>query len=343
MDAPPVQYVTTCDGLSIAYCVSGSGTPVIFLPGSFQHGQLGWQYPGLQGWLQALSQRFQLIQIDPRGFGMSARNLGVTLSREDYLTDIETVVASLSLGRFLIVAASTGVELAAEYALRHPDQVIALVLGTSMVSAWPTALFDTLPEQNWEAFLHSIVPRDRDLDERRRIVELHKQDKDQQNYLRRSHLLWSDTDTFAVYMQGVLSRLQTRTLVLHTRDYALMGVEESMKKAQYTRGRLVVIDGTDVWGDASQGIRAIEAFLAELPLEELMSSSPLPRLNGNGLSGRELEVLRLIASGRSNPQIADELVISLNTVQRHVSNILAKTGASNRTEAAVYARDKGLA
>jgi DNA-binding CsgD family transcriptional regulator len=60
------------------------------------------------------------------------------------------------------------------------------------------------------------------------------------------------------------------------------------------------------------------------------------------LSQRELEVLRLIAAGRSNPQIAEELVISLNTVQRHVSNILAKTGAANRTEAALYARDKGL-
>ncbi|HEY4685682.1 MAG TPA: response regulator transcription factor, partial [Dehalococcoidia bacterium] len=60
------------------------------------------------------------------------------------------------------------------------------------------------------------------------------------------------------------------------------------------------------------------------------------------LSPREVEVLRLVAAGRSNPQIAGELVISINTVQRHVSNILAKTGLANRTEAAVYARDKGL-
>ncbi len=52
-----------------------------------------------------------------------------------------------------------------------------------------------------------------------------------------------------------------------------------------------------------------------------------------GLSEREAEVLRLIASGKSNQQIADELVISVNTVIRHVSNIFAKTGAANRTEA----------
>ena len=54
-------------------------------------------------------------------------------------------------------------------------------------------------------------------------------------------------------------------------------------------------------------------------------------------------MLRLIAAGRSNQQIADEFVISLNTVQRHVSNILTKTGLTNRVEAAVYAHEHGLA
>jgi DNA-binding CsgD family transcriptional regulator len=57
----------------------------------------------------------------------------------------------------------------------------------------------------------------------------------------------------------------------------------------------------------------------------------------DGLSGREVEVLRLIAAGRSNQSIADELLISLNTVARHVAHILNKTNAANRTEAAAYA------
>jgi LuxR family maltose regulon positive regulatory protein len=60
---------------------------------------------------------------------------------------------------------------------------------------------------------------------------------------------------------------------------------------------------------------------------------------GASLSQREIEVLRLVAAGKSNPQIAQARVISLNTVQRHVSNILTKTGAANRTELAGYARD----
>jgi DNA-binding NarL/FixJ family response regulator len=52
--------------------------------------------------------------------------------------------------------------------------------------------------------------------------------------------------------------------------------------------------------------------------------------------------LRLLAAGRSNQQIADELVISLNTVRRHVSNIFDKTGVANRAEAATYAARNGL-
>jgi DNA-binding CsgD family transcriptional regulator/tetratricopeptide (TPR) repeat protein len=57
----------------------------------------------------------------------------------------------------------------------------------------------------------------------------------------------------------------------------------------------------------------------------------------NGLSQREVEVLRLMALGKSNRDISDELVISLRTVEHHVTSILNKTGAANRTEAAAYA------
>jgi DNA-binding NarL/FixJ family response regulator len=61
------------------------------------------------------------------------------------------------------------------------------------------------------------------------------------------------------------------------------------------------------------------------------------------LSPRQREVLRLIAAGKTNRGIAEERVISINTVQRHVSNIFAKTGLANRTEAAAYATRNGLA
>jgi DNA-binding NarL/FixJ family response regulator len=89
-------------------------------------------------------------------------------------------------------------------------------------------------------------------------------------------------------------------------------------------------------------MRAIESFLATLPSAAVAEAEPGRQIVAN-LSSRELEVLRLIYAGKSNPQIAEELVISPSTVAKHVSNILAETGAANRTEAAVYARDHGLA
>ena len=60
------------------------------------------------------------------------------------------------------------------------------------------------------------------------------------------------------------------------------------------------------------------------------------------LSVRELQVLRLLAIGRTNREIAGELFISPHTIKRHVAHILEKLGAGNRTEAAARGRDLGL-
>jgi NarL family two-component system response regulator LiaR len=61
-----------------------------------------------------------------------------------------------------------------------------------------------------------------------------------------------------------------------------------------------------------------------------------------GLTEREKEVLLLIAEGRSNKEIADELHISIKTVKTHVSNLLMKCELEDRTQLAVYAHRKGL-
>jgi LuxR family maltose regulon positive regulatory protein len=60
------------------------------------------------------------------------------------------------------------------------------------------------------------------------------------------------------------------------------------------------------------------------------------------LTARELEVLSLLAAGTPNPRIAEELVVSLDTVKKHVSHLLDKLGATNRTEAVTRARQFGL-
>ncbi|MEK3733566.1 MULTISPECIES: response regulator [Paenibacillus] len=61
------------------------------------------------------------------------------------------------------------------------------------------------------------------------------------------------------------------------------------------------------------------------------------------LTEREMEVLRLLAQGKSNQDIADELVIGIKTVKFHVTNILGKLGVEDRTQAAIYAYKNGLA
>jgi LuxR family maltose regulon positive regulatory protein len=60
------------------------------------------------------------------------------------------------------------------------------------------------------------------------------------------------------------------------------------------------------------------------------------------LTSRELEVLQMLAAGKSNQAIAGELVITLDTVKKHVSHVLGKLGAANRTEAVTRARELGL-
>jgi LuxR family maltose regulon positive regulatory protein len=89
--------------------------------------------------------------------------------------------------------------------------------------------------------------------------------------------------------------------------------------------------------------RLLEAFeqagLAALPHSR--RGAALPGLVA-ALSARELEVLGLLAAGKSNPAIAEELVVSLDTVKRHVTHILEKLGAANRTQAVTRSRELGL-
>ena len=87
---------------------------------------------------------------------------------------------------------------------------------------------------------------------------------------------------------------------------------------------------------------AFEHLRARPDLERVLAHlAPVPR-SSHGLTARELEVLRLVASGRSNKQIAAELVISEHTVARHVQNIFAKLDVSSRTAAASFAFEHQL-
>ncbi len=72
-----------------------------------------------------------------------------------------------------------------------------------------------------------------------------------------------------------------------------------------------------------------------------MSDAGTPSPRPADLTGREIEVLRLIAKGATNREIAEQLVISEGTVKNHISNILSRLGLRDRTQAAIYARENG--
>lgn len=74
----------------------------------------------------------------------------------------------------------------------------------------------------------------------------------------------------------------------------------------------------------------------------MLRSSPRCRQLGN-LTEREAEVLRLLAQGQSNPQIAEALVISRKTVEHHLEHIYNKIGVTCRTSVVVYAVQQGIA
>jgi DNA-binding NarL/FixJ family response regulator len=89
--------------------------------------------------------------------------------------------------------------------------------------------------------------------------------------------------------------------------------------------------------------RQVEEWMSPVPEAPTTQERGTPPATANRkLSPREVEVLRLIAHGRTNEQIARELLLSTSTVKNHVGQILSKLGASDRTQATIMAIEMGL-
>jgi DNA-binding CsgD family transcriptional regulator len=126
-------------------------------------------------------------------------------------------------------------------------------------------------------------------------------------------------------------------------QWAALGCPYEAARTQVLIGRACAALGdTDSSTKHLESARRVFEELGTMPALEEITRLSAPKRTPDGLTPREVEVLRLVAAGRSNTQIAATLVLSERTVARHLSNIFAKIDVPSRTAAAAYAYEHGL-
>jgi len=288
----------------------------------------------------SLASKYKLLRYDGRGSGLSDREV-TDYTLEAQILDLEAVVARLRLDRFALFAFGHLGPAYISYAVRNPDRVSHLILWCSYArssdysesprvqAAW------SLIEKDWEMFSNL---------EGYRGTEWAggKEAQWYTYYLTNSlspHGYRAATDGLrSIDVTDLLPRLQVPTMVMHRMESHVLTAEMAKElAAQIPNAELAMMEGpwrSPFQGDAEAVLKRIHQFLG---------STPAPGYYPDGLRPREVEVLRLVAAGRSNREIANELVLSERTVARHVTNIYGKTGAGGRAEATAYAFKHGLA
>ncbi|HLT18146.1 MAG TPA: response regulator transcription factor, partial [Thermomicrobiales bacterium] len=152
---------------------------------------------------------------------------------------------------------------------------------------------------------------------------------------RETPLVW--LVTYAAWVQGRALEAAGR------RDDARSWFERAHEHVENTAEHLTSDDLREVYLRDGFCVAAIREAAASYAIgrDAMPAAEPTDRLGG--LTPRELEVLSLVAAGRTNREISDELYISEKTVARHLTNIFNKIGAESRTQAAAWAFRNGLA
>ncbi len=133
-----IRFCTTTDGVRIAYAVTGSGPPLLWVPGWLSHLELDLTFPPFRERCESLAEDFTLIRFDKRGTGLSQRGIA-EFSLEIWVRDLEAVVAALQLDRFALLGYSEGGPISIAYTTRHSERVSHLVLTSTFANA--TGLF----------------------------------------------------------------------------------------------------------------------------------------------------------------------------------------------------------
>ena len=148
----------------------------------------------------------------------------------------------------------------------------------------------------------------------------------------------------------LLPAVSAPALVLFRRNIRQLQLEDARSLARsLPKGRLVLLQGTSpalFSEDADAIVDLLIGFFAGLDVPALAEDDARAHHQPHTaaqLSAREREVLKLLATGSANSEIANSLVLSIRTVERHIANIYSKVGARGRADATAYAFRNGIA
>lgn len=147
-------------------------------------------------------------------------------------------------------------------------------------------------------------------------------------------------------MDGIETTRRIRSITPHTQVVVLTAYTDDARVVAALRAGAIGYVRKDAKPEillaavraAAHGQSFLDPAIAASVLQELLSTFKIRE----DLTGREMEVLRWLAHGRTNREIADELVVGEETVKTHVGNILAKLHLAHRTQAVIHALKQGL-
>jgi DNA-binding CsgD family transcriptional regulator/pimeloyl-ACP methyl ester carboxylesterase len=338
---PRIQFGRTADGVDIAFATAGDGLPLVLAAPPLAHVQGRWEF--FARLYQSLAAHFQLIWYDSRGCGLSDRD-AVDFSMEAMIRDLEAVVRAAGLTRFRMAAFYDAVPVAVNYATVHSEKILALILADGWMKfsdyyeSPAYAAEEALRGGDWIVYTETFARVLGGLEDQEFAGLLAA-------YIRETIApeAWraanSDKGYAAWDVTSELAHISAPTLVLHNLHNRLLPVQVGQRiAASIPNARFQIVE--DAERVQMAGIMA--AFLTS----EIQTSPPRgPGVNTAAvaaLSPREAEVLRLLASGKSSREIGAELVLTVRTVERHITNLYRKIGAHNRAQATAFALEHGL-
>jgi DNA-binding CsgD family transcriptional regulator/pimeloyl-ACP methyl ester carboxylesterase len=342
---PPIRYAQSADGSRIAFNTLGGGPAVVMLfPYHVNHLTLQWRVPLHRRAMEFFARWFTVVNLDLRGAGESERD-GVSVSLGAFGEDIDAVLDALGIQSTCLCAMGPAALTACHYAARNPQRVAAITFiqgGESAANLQVLALRQHNTEL--EARLRgALLGGTNDKDNAAALADVAR------NALRDDALAAWERVLRETRLQEVAQRVAAPCLCVHAAgdDLIPLAAGESLAASlQNATLRAVPADtGMQIWRDEAALEAAVAFFGAHSGIEVERKGSPRsqPRKTYPArLTAREAEVLRLIAAGKTNRQIAADLFISLNTVAHHLRSIFAKTRSTNRTEAAGFAHQHEL-